>query len=366
MDRTIKQNLKSVIMAGGSGTRFWPKSRRLFPKQFLKILSDKSMLQMTIERLLPLTPMDDIYIVGNKNHKALFNQQVPKCHDHHLILEPMGKNTAACIATIAFIIARENPENILFILPADHWITNPAKFRDTLGLAAITAFHDDAIVTLGIPPTFPSTGYGYIKVPADQMNPDNGSDPPVHRVEAFVEKPDLERARSYLASGNFFWNSGIFVAKASVILDEIERFLPDLYAPLKNLRTIDLEDLAGFLETTYPSLPSISIDYGVMEKTDRAMMIEADFGWSDVGSWDALYDLSPKDQDDNVTEGLVLLENCRGCMISSHGRLIAGVGLENIVVIDSADATLILPRGRSQEVRQIVARLEEKGMEDLL
>jgi len=365
MDRMVKQNLKSVIMAGGSGTRFWPKSRRLFPKQFLKILSDKSMLQVTIERLLPLTSMDDIYIVGNKNHKVLFSQQVPTCHDHHLILEPVGKNTAACIATIAFIIARENPESILLILPADHWITNPSRFRDVLGQAAITAFNDDAIVTLGIPPTFPSTGYGYIKIPGPPRGAED-PDPPVYKVEAFVEKPDLERARSYLASGNFFWNSGIFVTKAAVILDEIARFLPELYEPLRNLQTLDPEGIPEFLEATYPELPSISIDYGVMEKTDRAMMIEADFGWSDVGSWDALYDLSPKDSGNNVTEGLVLLENCKGCMVSSHGKLIAGVGLEDMVIIDSADATLILPRGRSQEVRQIVARLEEKGMEDLL
>ena len=365
MDRKVKERLKSVIMAGGSGTRFWPKSRRLFPKQFLKILSDKSMLQMTIERLLPLTPMDDIYIVGNKRHRALFNQQVPKCHDHRLILEPVGKNTAACIATIAFIIARSDPENVLLILPADHWITNPEKFRDTLGLAAVTAFHDDAIVTLGVPPTFPSTGYGYIKVPT-KPTPSNGSDPAVHKVEAFVEKPDLARARAYLASGNFFWNSGIFVTKASVILDEIARLLPDLYDVLKALKTIEMGDLPAFLEAAYPSLPSISIDYGVMEKTDRAMMIEADFGWSDVGSWDALYDLSPKDGEGNVTEGLVLLEDCQGCLASSHGRLIAGVGLKDMVIIDSVDATLILPRGNSQEVRRIVARLEEKGMEDLL
>ncbi len=366
MDRKIKQRLKSVIMAGGSGTRFWPKSRRLFPKQFLKILSDKSMLQMTIERLLPLTPMDDIYIVGNRNHKALFTQQVPACHDHRLVLEPMGKNTAACIATIAFLIARDDPENVLFILPADHWITNPGKFRETLRLAAAAAFEEDAIVTLGIPPTFPATGYGYIKVPAESVKGDNGDDPPVHRVEAFVEKPDLERAKAYLASGNFFWNSGIFVTKASVILEEIERFLPELHDPLKTLANIGLEDIDGFLEKIYPTLPSISVDYGVMEKTDRAMMIEADFGWSDVGSWDALYDLSPKDADANVAEGLVLLENCRGCLVSSHGRLVAGVGLEDMVVIDSADATLILPRGRSQDVRRIVARLEEKGMKDLL
>ena len=298
MDRKIN-NLKSVIMAGGSGTRFWPKSRRLFPKQFLKILSDKSMLQMTVERLLPLTSMDDIYIVGNKNHKTLFDQQVPKCHDHHLILEPMGKNTAACIATIAFIIARNNPDSVIFILPADHWITNPGKFCDTLSLAAVTAFDDNAIVTLGIPPTFPSTGYGYIRIPAGAKNPEN-SDSSVYKVEAFVEKPDLERACMYLDSGNFYWNSGIFVTKASVILDEIARFLPDLYAPLKDLRFLDPEDIPEFLNATYPDLPAISIDYGVMEKTERAMMIEADFGWSDVGSWDALFDLSPKDPEENV------------------------------------------------------------------
>jgi len=365
MDRTIAQHLKGVIMAGGSGTRFWPKSRRLFPKQFMKILSDKSMLQMTIERLLPLIPMENIYIVGNKTHKSLFDQQVPGCDDSHLILEPVGKNTAACIATIAFILARRDPESVLLILPADHWITDPRKFLITLKRAAFVAFHQKAIVTLGIPPAFPATGYGYIKVPKSQKSRDR-NDSTVHKVEAFVEKPDLEHARSYLASGDFFWNSGIFVTKADVILNEIATYLPDLHTPLKKLKTIAPEAIQDFIYETYTSLLSISIDHGVMEKTDRAMMIEADFGWSDVGSWDALYNLSPKDPDGNVTEGMVLLEGCRDCMVNSHGRLIVGLELDNMIVIDSPDVTLILPRGRSQDVRRVVERLKEKGREELL
>lgn len=352
-------------MAGGSGTRFWPKSRRLFPKQFLKILGDKSMLQMTIERLLPLTPMENIYIVGNKAHKILFNQQAPGCDGSHLILEPVGKNTAACITAIAFILAGMDTDCVLIILPADHWITNPRKFREVLESAADVAFLEGAIVTLGITPTFPSTGYGYIKVPkSDKIG--NGNDIPIHKVESFIEKPDLEHARSYLSSGNFFWNSGIFVVKASVILDEIATYLPNLYSSLKGLQGIAPNSIHEFLNETYPALPSISIDYGVMEKTDKAVTIEASFGWSDVGSWDALYDLSPKDLNGNVTEGLVLLKGCQGCMVNSHGRLIAGVGLKDIIVIDTPDATLILPRGKAQDVRLIVKHLKEKGTEEVL
>ena len=362
MDRTITHLLRSVIMAGGSGTRFWPKSRRLYPKQFLKILGDKSMLQMTIERLLPLTPMEQIYIVGNRVHQPLFRQQVPTCKDTHLILEPIGKNTAACIATIAFLLSRQNPENVLFILPADHWIMNPSKFRDTLTRAAWAAFEGQSIVTLGIPPAFPSTGYGYIEIPTGETG--NGTDG-IHPVKAFVEKPDLERARAYLAAGNFYWNSGIFVTRADVILEEIATHLPDLHAPLQELQALPPENINTFLDEVYPSLPAISIDYGVMEKTKRAMMIEADFGWSDVGSWDALYELSPKDAQQNVTEGRVALESCRGCLIQSQGRMIAGVGLTDMIVIDSPDAILILPRGKSQEVRRIVNRLGENGLNEL-
>ncbi len=350
-------------MAGGSGTRFWPKSRWLFPKQFLKILSDKSMLQMTIERLLPLTPMEHIYIVGNKSHKPLFEQQVSGCDDTHLVLEPVGKNTAACIATMAFILSRQDPENILLILPADHWITDAAKFRKTLSRAAAAAYHERAIVTLGIPPTFPSTGYGYIKISQSSQEEENAS---VYPVEAFVEKPNLERARTYLEAGNFYWNSGIFITRADVILSEIATHLPDLHAPLRKLQTIVPSGIPDFLEEVYPTLPSISIDYGVMEKTNKAMMTKADFGWSDVGSWDALYDLSPKDRAQNVTEGLAILEDCRGCLVSSHGHMIAGVGLEDIIVINSPDATLVLPRGRSQDVRRIVERLKENGLEELI
>ncbi len=362
MVRTIKRHLKSVIMAGGSGTRFWPRSRRLFPKQFLKILSDKSMLQMTIERVLPLTPMDAIYIVGNKSHKALFMQHAPGCDGAHLILEPVGKNTAACIATMAFLLARQDPESILLIQPADHWITDPPKFRDTLLRAARAADQERAIVTLGIPPTFPSTGYGYIQI----ADPRTENSPVAHPVEAFVEKPDATRARAYLASGNFYWNSGIFVTRSDVILKEIAAYLPNLYASLKKIQTLGPDEIPDFLEATYPDLPDISIDYGVMEKTKRARMVEADFGWSDVGSWDALYDLSPKDTSENVSEGRVLLEDCEGCLFQSQGRLIAGVGLKGLFVIDSPDATLILPRGKSQEVRRVVERLKEKGLEELI
>lgn len=365
MDKSIEQHLKGVIMAGGSGTRFWPKSRRLFPKQFLKILGDKSMLQMTIERLLPLISMENIYIVGNKILKSLFNQQVPECVDSHLILEPVGKNTAACITTIAFILSSCDPESILVILPADHWVSDPGIFIETLKRAAYVAFHEKAIVTIGILPTFPSTGYGYIKVPKSQKKR-GGNDFTVHKVETFVEKPDLEHARSYFASGNFFWNSGIFVTRVDIILNEIATYLPDLHSPLKKLQTIAPEAIQNFLDEVYTSLLSISIDYGVMEKTDKAMMIEADFGWSDVGTWDALYSLSPKDPDGNVTEGMVLLEGCRDCMVNSYGRLIAGVGLDNMIVVDTPDAILILPRGRSQDVRRIVDRLKEKGIEELL
>jgi len=356
MDTALKQRLRGVIMAGGSGTRFWPKSRKALPKQFLNILGDKSMLQMTMERLLPLTGKQNITIVGNQEHASLLLQQVKGIADASLILEPVGRNTAACIATVAFFLARENPESILMILPADHWITDLKGFTDTLLQAAQTADETGGIVTIGIPPTFPATGYGYIR-----------ADAAPGKVEAFVEKPNLETARDYLAAGNYFWNSGIFVCRASAMLSEIETYLPDLYAPLKALYGCETaEETAAFINRVYPDLPAVSIDFGVMEKTDRAYLVKAGFGWSDVGSWDALYNLSEEDARGNVTKGPVLLENCSGCFIDSSGRLLAGVGLKDIIIVDTKDAVLIVPRGRSQDVRNIVQRLRAGKREDVL
>jgi len=358
MDTALKQHLRGVIMAGGSGTRFWPKSRQALPKQFLNILGDKSMLQMTMTRLLSLTGKQNITIVGNKEHASLLAQQVKGIADARLVLEPVGRNTAACIATVAFLIAREDPEGILVILPADHWITDLKGFTDTLLQAAQTAAETGGIVTIGIPPTFPATGYGYIRADAA---------PDAAKVEAFVEKPDMETAKGYLASGNYFWNSGIFVCRASAMLSEIEAHLSGLYVPLKALSDCETEEAAtAFIDRVYPSLPAVSIDFGVMEKTDRAYLVKAGFGWSDVGSWDALYALSEGDARGNVVKGPVLLEDCSGCLMDSDGRLLAGVGLKDIIVVDTRDAVLIAPRGRSQDVRDIVQRLRDGAREDVL
>jgi mannose-1-phosphate guanylyltransferase len=358
MDTALKQHIKGVIMAGGSGTRFWPKSRKALPKQFLNILGDKSMLQMTMMRLLPLTGKQNITIVGNKEHASLLAQQAKDIANVSLILEPVGRNTAACIATAAFLLLQKDPESILVILPADHWITDDREFTDTLLQAARIAHETGGIITIGIPPAFPATGYGYIRVNAGSGGV---------KVEAFVEKPDVKTAKSYLASGDYFWNSGIFVCKTSAILREIETHLPELYFPLKALSTCKTkETIIEFIDRVYPSLPDISIDFGVMEKTDKAYLVKAEFGWSDVGSWDALYTLSKKNAQGNVSKGPVLLEDCSGCFVDSSGRLLAGVGLEDLIIIDTDDAALIVPRGRSQDVRDIVQRLRDEARKEVL
>lgn len=341
----------AIIMAGGSGTRFWPASRAHYPKQFLKITSDRSMLEETIARAEQFTPLEHIGVVVGQVHAALTQEQVG-AQPVKVLVEPFGRNTAACIGLAAIHVKQDNLDEPIIILPADHFIADVASFTATIQAAAETA-RQGSIVTLGIQPTRPETGYGYIHAGAAQGET-NGK--PYYQVNRFVEKPDVETAIGYLASGEYSWNSGIFIFTARTILQEIETCLPSLYAGLLEIElAIGSPAYDTVVEKVYGRIESVSIDYGVMEKTQRPIYVfKSDFGWSDVGSWQALYELrsSEYDAQQNLLLGATLTHEAEGNLVfSTTDRKIALLGVEGLVVVDTPEALMIAPLDRSQDVK---------------
>jgi mannose-1-phosphate guanylyltransferase len=347
----------AVIMAGGSGTRFWPISRKHRPKQFLNIFGDDPMVVETCNRLKPLVRDEAMTIVLGREHleeakNLLRDKKV------HILGEPIGRNTAACIGLGALYSEYIGCEGPAAFLPADHFINDVAAFRKGLEEAARIAA-PGKIVTLGIIPTRPETGYGYIRRAEAFANSD---DIRAYHVSAFVEKPDIEKAKTYLAGGDYFWNAGIFVATPGTILEEIRRYLPGLYQGLERLqRTLGTKDFEREMETVYDELDNISFDYGVMERTDSpVLVIPCHCGWSDVGSWASLYELRSRDYDadHNLVEGETLLLDCKNNFVTERsGRLVVCIGLKNCLVIDTPDALLVAEIERSQEVRKVVEHL---------
>jgi mannose-1-phosphate guanylyltransferase len=356
----------AVIMAGGSGTRFWPISRHKKPKQFLSISGKAPMIVETCNRLNPIIPDEKIIIVLGQEH---FSEASVLFQDRgiHILAEPMGRNTAPCMGLGALYAETLGGKEPVAFLPADHFIADPSSFLESLQQAE-GVVQKGGIVTLGIIPTRPETGYGYIK----KGGPDPSASPSaVYRVAAFTEKPDLEKATHFLISGLYYWNAGIFVATPETILTEIEKHLPDLYLGLKPIKgTIGTNAFDKTLSTAYESLKAVSFDYGVMEKTrEPVYVLPCDCGWSDVGSWESLYDLKKQDHDDarNLCEGETLLIDCENSFISStSGRLVACLGVDNCLVVDTPDALLIANRNRSQDIRLIVERLKKEQKEGLL
>jgi len=356
----------TVIMCGGSGTRFWPASRRQRPKQFLNITGRAPMVVETCNRLSPLSRDDEMILVLGAEHlkeaRDLF-----KDRDVHMLAEPVGRNTAPCIGLGAIYARHLGCTGPAAFLPADHYIADPHRFLEDLRAAAEIA-DQGGVVTLGIVPNRPETGYGYIRKDAD---PVNAGDITAYRVCGFVEKPDLETARRYLMSGEYFWNSGIFVARPDTILKETEKQLPDLHKGLQRLsRVLGSDRFETVLEDVYGNLTGISFDYGIMEHTGEAVyVVPSGCGWSDVGSWASLYELrSPEaDASKNVTDGETLLIASENSYVSGRGgRLVACLGLKNILIVDTTDALLVADMNRSQDIREIVERLKQTGKENLL
>ncbi|MFM1848305.1 MAG: hypothetical protein RL417_1779 [Pseudomonadota bacterium] len=354
-----RQDVTVVILAGGQGARFWPISRMRRPKQFLSISANgESLIQATARRVVGLVGAENVVIVTNKLHESLIREHVPYAA---VMCEPVGRNTAASIGLAALHVRRRNPRGVMIVLPADHAVRDEGKLLKTLEEACSIAAAEDLLVTVGVPPTSPHTGYGYIKRSAALKG--NG-----YLVGRFYEKPNLERARKYCESGDFYWNSGMFTWRADVILEALEEEMPELYAGLMKIdAVIGTPAEAVVTAEVFESLESVSIDFGVLEHARNCAVIAAlDFGWNDVGSWDAWAEHFESDELGNLVRGDALLLDSKGCLVHSETRLAAVLGAENLIIIDSGDALLICPRDRVQDVRRIVDELKERGRKELV
>jgi mannose-1-phosphate guanylyltransferase/mannose-6-phosphate isomerase len=361
---TRPHNIIPIILSGGSGTRLWPQSRSSFPKQLLPFVSDHSLLQETALRLTDDQIFAPPVVVCNLEHRFLILDQLRdiSVEPAAVIVEPTGRNTAPAAAIAALHAAEVDPEVILFLVPSDHAIKNQSKFLDVFNLAAAAA-NSGHLVTFGIEPHAPETGYGYINKGRALNAP-----PGCFSVEGFVEKPDVKTAEGYLDKGSYLWNSGMFVFKASVFLEELERLSPKILDACKKALSAGGtdEDFQFLDKNTFSKCPSLSIDYAVMEHTDKAAVVPADMGWSDVGTWKSLWEATEKDSDGNVLKGDVLSLNSKNSYISSQDQLVAVVGLEDIAVIETEDAVLVMPLDQSQNVRDVVKKLKFDGREDYL
>ncbi|UVE16859.1 mannose-1-phosphate guanylyltransferase/mannose-6-phosphate isomerase [Pseudomonas sp. LS44] len=347
-----------VILSGGSGSRLWPLSRKQFPKQFLALTGDHTLLQQTLERLT-FEGMQAPVVVCNKDHRFIVQEQLEalKLATQAILLEPFGRNTAPAVAIAAMQLLNEGRDELLLVLPADHVLDDQKAFQRALALATIAAEAGE-MVLFGVPASKPETGYGYIKANADAGLPDG-----VNRVAQFVEKPDEQRAAQFVASGDYFWNSGMFLFRASRFLDELKKHDPDIYDTclLALERSAREGDNIDIDEATFACCPDNSIDYAVMEKTSRACVVPLDAGWSDVGCWSSLWDVHEKDADGNVTKGDVVVQDSHNCLVHGNGKLVSVIGLENIVVVETKDAMMIAHKDRVQEVKQLVNTLNKQG-----
>ncbi len=347
----------TVILAGGLGSRLWPRGTEKRPKQFTHLLGEGTMIQNTVMRLLPMVATDDIWVVTTADLAHHVSDQLPVVRKEHIIEEPFGRNTGPSIALAATLLRHAyGGDTVLMVLPSDHVITNVREFQGTLDLACAAAHSTEAIVTIGVRPTRAETGYGYIQVgdvvplAGDQLQG------VVHRVKTFAEKPDLATAQRFVDAGDFVWNAGIFVGKVDVVLRAISEHLPDhapMFADLS--RHVSRDTFSAALESTFRQLRSVSFDVGVMERAQNVLVVDGAFGWSDVGTWDELYRLSMKDGRNNVIEGNVVTLYTNNTLVSgTSGRLVGVVGVDNLIVVDTEHALMICKRGKTEDVRDLV------------
>lgn len=350
-----------VIMAGGGGTRFWPLSRKKRPKQLLNIGGKDIMLNETIKRLDGVVDRENVYIVTNEEQQELMKELiVGGVPFRNILVEPAARNTAPCVLYAAMVLAKEHGEGVMCVFPSDHHIGMPEEYRKVISRAARVAQETDSIVTIGIKPTFPSTGYGYISR-GEALREG------VWKAERFVEKPDAVTAQKYMDSGRFSWNSGVFVFKISTILDAYKKYLPDMVPDMEKIaagRQTPAEEM--LLKDIYPQLQSISIDYGIMEKADNVLVLEGDYGWSDVGSYDALDTVYTTDENQNIAVGENLMIDSKDCIVMSKDKLITLIGVENLVVVEAEDAVLVCRKDAAQDAKKAVEALKEQGKEQYL
>ena len=355
-------NTTALIMAGGRGERFWPKSRKNMPKQFLSLTDDgKTMIQLTVERISPMVKIEDVYVATNKDYKSLVLEQLPGLPEQNVLCEPVGRNTAPCIGLGAMHIAKKYDDAMMFVFPSDHLIKFNKMFIRTLQDACDVAEKDDNLVTIGIVPDYPETGYGYIKFDSQI------SDGNAYKVERFVEKPSLEVAKEYLATEEYLWNSGMFIWKTSSILKNLQKFMPETYESLKRIQdAIGTEHEETVLEKEFYGIQSQSIDYGIMEKAEDIYILLGAFGWDDVGSWLAVERIKKTNEFGNVVSGNIITVNTHNCVIQGENKLIATIGLEDMIVVDTEDATLICSKDHAGDIKKVLENLKICNREEYI
>ena len=373
--------LHAVIMAGGSGTRFWPLSRRQLPKQFLKFAGDRTLIQDAAKRCPPVVTSDRTWVVTNAAHAVETSRQLPDVPASQILVEPCGRNTAPCIGLAAIQLLAVDPDATMLVMPADHVIQPAGMFQQAVREAeALVTREPCSLILFGIEPTQPATGFGYIQrgepvqMPAADGTVSSGSRAsaasgwPTFRVRSFQEKPNQLTAARYVASGEYYWNCGIFVWRAQAILDALATFAPEITAPLKRLRAgIGTPEWPELLEAVFPEMPSISIDYAVLEKTSHVCVLEAPFDWDDVGSWQSLPRLLSSDREGNTAVGQVCNIDSTGCIIrSTEDHLVATIGVKDLIVVHTPTATLVADKRDESSIKQLIAELERRGLTEYL
>ncbi len=353
-----------LIMAGGSGTRFWPRSVAKKPKQYLSLFGDKSLIQETVQRFANFIPEESIYVVSAKSQQGVLEEQTTNLPKENLIYEPFGKNTLPAIGLAALFIGEKDPDGIMVVSPSDHLIQNDELFRQTIESAAKIAEEKGGIVTIGITPKHPATGYGYVKT-ADEVK--IGQTIRSFEVNKFVEKPNLEVATGYLKTGGFYWNSGIFIFKVSVFLDSVKKYAAALYSDLLSIKEhIGAADYEEALTKIYGEVESISIDYGILEKADNVFLVQGDFVWNDLGSWEEVYKYDKKDENGNAQTGEAILLDTKNSYVYAPDSLVAVVGLEDVIVVQEGNTILVCKRDRAEDIKAVVGEITKRNLNQYL
>ena len=343
--------LCALIMAGGKGTRFWPLSTEEKPKQFLNLIGEETMIQMTVNRIKPIIPIERVFVCTGEMYVDLVKEQLPELPEQNIIVEPEGRNTAPCIALSAFVIKKYYKDANMIVLPSDHLISDEDEFRNVIKNAdEFVKENKEAIITLGMEPTRPETGYGYIRYGKDEKVINNHK---VIKVDAFVEKPNKEKAKAYIKEGNYLWNGGMFLWSADNILNQIEKYSNDTYEALKDIEIVDSEEIQELINNNYHKTEAISIDYAVMEKSDSIYVVPSRFGWDDVGSWEALDRYREKDEKGNVLVGSAKVVDSHGNLVISSSHDIVVEGLKDIYVIENDGKILVGHKSNVANVKEL-------------
>lgn len=365
---SLKQHLFCVILAGGGGTRLWPRSTAAKPKQFLRLISDKTMLQETYDRIITLVPPERIFVITNERYKHFVHTDLPGIPKDNIFSEPEKRDSAMAMGVGAALVRHRDPQGIIINLAADHVVQHLQKFHETMLAAASAATLGDYLITVGIQPTFPHTGLGYIKIGAKLQAIDGV---PVFRVDNFTEKPELEKAKAFLATGKYFWNANNYVWTAQAALSAFQRHMPATYHQMEKIeQSLGTKDQTEVVQRAYGAVQTVSIDYGVSEKSTNLLLLAGDFGWSDIGGWQVVYDLSKKNNKQNVIdqsrhEEPILLD-VEGSFINGGKKLLAVVGIKDLVVVETQKALLIIPREKAQDVKRVVEEIKSRGLTEYL